>query len=405
MRFASRPYSRRPWYALAGPLSVVLAAAAVPLASAQRPFASHEFFYVGGKYVGPPGKEVMSGQMYVEAIRPQHVTQKVPMVFFHGGSETATNWMGTPDGRPGWADYFLEQGYVVYLVDQPARGRSAWHASTDGPIGMRLSASDAERMIAIEKYGNWPQAKKHTQWPSPVVRMGDPVFDEMFAGFVESLNDTIEIQTLNQAAGSALLDKIGPAILVTHSQSGPFGWLLADSRPHQVKGIVAVEPSGPPFQNAVVNEKKARAWGLTDIPLTYSPPIKSPDELAKVREVHPDGPDLTTCWEQSAPPRQLVNLRGIPVLIVTSEASNHAVYDHCTSKYLSQAGVANTFLRLPDHGIHGNGHHMMLEKNNLQIAALIQKWLSTNIGRESTRGRKKEVQNNARLVQNSASQR
>ena len=39
----------------------------------------------------------------------------------------------------------------------------------------------------------------------------------------------------------ALLDKIGPAILVTHSQSGLFGW-LAGSRSPNVKGIISYEP-------------------------------------------------------------------------------------------------------------------------------------------------------------------
>lgn len=110
----------------------------------------------------------------------------------------------------------------------------------------------------------WPQAKKHTLWPSdsPMKgRRGDPVFDAFFATQVESLASTVETQTLIQAAGTALLDKIGPAIVVTHSQSGPFGWLLADSRPRAVKGIVAVEPSGPPFHNSVVNEDANRPLG------------------------------------------------------------------------------------------------------------------------------------------------
>src|SRR5581483_7170340 len=98
--------------------------------------------------------------------------------------------------------------------------------------------------------------------------------------------------------GSALLDKIGPAILVTHSQSGSFGWLLADSRPNAVKGIVAIEPAGPPFRNAVTNEEKNRAWGLSDIPLTYEPPVKAPGELAAVHETKADGPGLAACWKQ-----------------------------------------------------------------------------------------------------------
>jgi hypothetical protein len=60
---------------------------------------------------------------------------------------------------------------------------------------------------------------------------------------------------------------------------------------------------------------------------------------------------------------------------VTSEASYHASYDHCTVRYLAQAGVKTTFIRLPDVGIHGNGHMMMLEKNSDQIADVIERWL------------------------------
>ena len=38
-------------------------------------------------------------------------------------------------------------------------------------------------------------------------------------------------------------------MLLTHSQSGPHGWDVADARPELVKAIVAVEPNGPPFYN------------------------------------------------------------------------------------------------------------------------------------------------------------
>jgi hypothetical protein len=74
-----------------------------------------------------------------------------------------------------------------------------------------------------------------------------------------------------------------------------------------------------------------------------------------------------------------VNLQGIPVLVVTAEASYHAPYDQCTSRFLAQAGVANTHLRLADQGIHGNGHMLMIEKNNLEIAALLQKWITGKV--------------------------
>jgi pimeloyl-ACP methyl ester carboxylesterase len=343
----------------------------------ETPF-TREFFYVGGKYSG----DVMAGQMYVEVLRPARVTRKYPLVFFHGAWQTATNWMGTPDGRAGWADYFLGQGYLVYLVDQPARGRSAWHASANGALQI-LSAQDVERRFtASEVGGTWPQAKKHTQWPGDGPNKGqhgDPVFDAFYATQVEGLASAAETQTLVQAAGSALLDKIGPAILVTHSQSGPFGWLLADSRPGAVKGIVAIEPNGPPFQNSVTNEDAARPWGIADIPLTYDPPARIAAELGAVRETMADRPDLATCWKQPDPPRRLVKLQGIPILMVATESSYHAFYDHCTAKYLTAAGVRNTFVRLEDQGIHGNGHMVMLEKNSLVVAAFLQKWIAANI--------------------------
>ena len=189
----------------------------------------------------------------------------------------------------------------------------------------------------------------------------------------------METQTLVQADGAALLDKIGPAILVTHSQSGAFGWLLADARPKSVKAIIAMEPNGPPFRDAVFDEDKSRAWGLTDIPITYAPPAKSPAELAIVQQSKPDAPDLVRCWSQADPPRRLVNLQGIPVLVVTAEASYHAPYDHCTARFLAQAGVVNTHMRLEAEGIHGNGHMLMIEKNNLEIAALLQKWITGHV--------------------------
>jgi len=348
----------------------------------QHALSTREYFYAGGKYTGKADKEVMAGQMYVEALRPQRVTQKYPLVLFHGAGQTATNWMGTPDGREGWADYFLEQGYVVYLVDQPARGRSPWHPGANGPLQMRPPAWVEQRFTAPEVAHLWPQARLHTQWPGSgdkKGRQGDPVFDAFYATQVEGLESPVETQKLVQAAGAALLDKIGPAVLITHSQSGAFGWLLADARPKAVKGIVAMEPNGPPFRDAVFGEDRNRAWGLTDIPITYAPPAKSATELAIVQEPKADGADLVRCWKQADPPRRLVNLRGIPVLVVTGEASYHAPYDHCTSQFLAQAGVPNTHLRLGESGIHGNGHMLMLEKNSLEIAARVQSWISGHV--------------------------
>jgi hypothetical protein len=77
--------------------------------------------------------------------------------------------------------------------------------------------------------------------------------------------------------------------------------------------------------------------------------------------------------------RRLPKLAGIPILILAAESSYHAAYDHCTAKYLEQAGVKNTYVRLEEVGIRGNGHMLMLEKNNLEIAAFIDQWVGKSV--------------------------
>mgnify|MGYP003344004697 CR=1 FL=1 len=192
---------------------------------------------------------------------------------------------------------------------------------------------------------------------------------------------------LTRDAGAALLDRIGDAILLTHSQSGPFGWGIADLRPKLVKAVLAIEPSGPSFYEAVMtgapewfkDGPMGRAWGITRMPLTFDPPASDSKDLVMVRQDKADSEGLVRCWQQEAPARQLVNLKGMPILMVTSESSYHVPYDHCTSKFLTQAGVKHQFVRLPEVGIRGNGHMVMIEKNNLEIAAFLNGWVAQNV--------------------------
>ncbi len=346
-------------------------------------FSAHGFFYVGGQYTGDAGKETMSGQMYVEVYKPKKVKKPYPLVFFHGLAQTGTNWMGTPDGRKGWLHYFIQQGYIVYIVDQPSRGRSS--DQLDGPKRRVETAPSISKLFTATAFAeqpkDWPQAKLQKNWPSNhpnAGRMGDPVFDAFYATQVSSIASGLETQKLIKVAGTALLDKIGPAVLVTHSQAGTFGWILADARPQLVKGIVALEPNGPPFRESVFVNTPNRIWGITDIPLTFDPPAKSPSELA-TEEVPSTGPGIVPGMLQKEPARQLPNLKGIPILITVGEASYHAAYDEWTSRFLTQAGVKNTYAPLAANGIHGNGHMLMIEKNSLEIAAFIEKWLAKNI--------------------------
>ena len=341
------------------------------------------YLFAGGKYSTVNGRQVMSGQLYVEFQIPARQTRPWPIVMIHGGSQSGTNFTGTPDGREGWAQFFLRRGYPVYAVDQPGRGRAAYETELYGPTAPLNLETTQRQFVAPERYNRWPQARLHTQWPGKGAP-GDPVFDQFYASQIPSMQNFTLQQSLNRDALVSLLEKIGPSILLTHSQSGAFGWPVADARPDLVKAIVAVEPNGPPFfnvENVPAPEwfrdvpPQARTWGVTAVPLTYSPAAATPSDLAIVQQDRPDGPDLVRCWLQKTPARLLPKLQKLPIVIVTAEASYHAPYDHCTVKYLEQAGVHSTWIQLGDVGIHGNGHMMMLEKNNMDIAALMFKWL------------------------------
>ena len=287
------------------------------------------------------------------------------------------NWLTKPDGEPGWLSYFINQGYECYIIDQTFRGRSPWQ-----PGNGTLAALSAERIqqyfTATAKYKLWPQAKLHTQWPGSGV-MGDEYFDAYYAATVQSLSGAEDYQqSTMQAAGAALLDKIGhPVVMIAHSQGGGLAWPIADIRPDLVHRLVLLEPSGPPFESTIIGSGPARPYGLTEVPITYDPPVKNPEtDLVKQVVTSKDGDEAScTIQADSPPPRKLRNLKKVPMLVVTAESSYHVLQDWCTIMYMRQAGVSVDHSALGDSGIHGNGHMMFLEKNSDIVAAEVQKWI------------------------------
>ena len=350
--------------------------------------AEQGYFFVGGEYsTNAQGQQIRSQQMFVQFQKPAVQKYPYPIVMWHGGGQTGTNFLATPDGREGWATYFVRQGFSVYVVDQPARGRSGFFGDVYGKTRKPNAQAMSDRFTAPKLKSQYPQAQFHTQWPGTGVS-GDPIYDQFFSSQVEDIEDVNVIEKLNLAAGVALIEKIGPSVLLTHSQSGSFGWLIANAKPELVKGIVAIEPNGPPFYEMALEKNGedfykdgpvGRVWGITRLPLKFNPPANQAQDLNLVRQAKPDAQNLVRCWVQPTPARELTQLKGKPILIVSSHASYHVPYDHCTAKFLSDAGVQNTYVRLPDIGIKGNGHMMMLEKNNLEIAKYLTTWVSEHI--------------------------
>ncbi|KAI4615272.1 hypothetical protein J4E83_006999 [Alternaria metachromatica] len=330
-----------------------------------------EFFYVGGEY---QNLSYMVNQIYVEKLTPAKPTQDYPLVFMHGTGQTGTTFLDTPDGRPGWASFFLSHGYTIYLSDQPSRGRSPWLPNT-GTMKSSSTALIEGLFTSTASHSLWPQARSHTQWPG-TGKAGDPIFDAFYASQVQYQADNLISEAENAKAYTALLDKIGgQAHIIAHSQAGAYGWRVGDLRPHLVKSIVALEPAGPPFIGRIFGSGPARPFGITELEVAYEPSAGPNATYIQTVVVPAKDVNSSECIMQDEPARQLVNLAQIPVLTVTSEASYHAVYDHCTVDYMRQAGVDVEHMNLRNEGFHGNGHMFFMEKNSLKIAEKILAWL------------------------------
>ena len=311
-------------------------------------------FWVPGERVTVAGKQYQRGPLSVTWQAPEHVTQPYPLVLVHGGAMQATEWMDTPDGRPGWAQRLVEAGYAVLLVDRPTQGRSPYHPDVAGPMGPAFSYQEGQ-----EVFFPAAAAAKHTQFPFDPQQ--DPAaLDAYIAAFGPLPASITDWQEMDADRLGRLLDRIGPAIVFTHSASGSDGWLVADRRPGLVKAIVSVEPMGPPFGETPGIGKLA--WGLTAVPVTYDPPRASAAEV------------------QAADPATLrmPALAGVPVAIVSSETSVQSTYAPQILDFLRHAGAAAELLHLPDFGILGNGHGLIYEKNSDQALQPVLRWLATH---------------------------
>ncbi|KAL1596547.1 hypothetical protein SLS60_009195 [Paraconiothyrium brasiliense] len=247
-------------------------------------------------------------------------------------------------------------------------------STPDGVLSISNVAFVQTYFTSGEKFNLWPQAHLHSQWPG-AGEPGDAIFDAFFAGEIQQQTNTTKAAANNVNALVALLDKIGDAILISHSQGGPYGWGVGDQRSEKVKGIIAIEPEGPPFEDHIIRTGPARPYGITTLPLKYDPPVTDVTTELPTRRINSTRSDRTDCVVQQDPARRLINLARFPILLYVTEASYHACYDYCTLAFMEQAGMQVDYLDLSEVDIHGNAHFSFMEKNNLQIAPLLDAWL------------------------------
>jgi pimeloyl-ACP methyl ester carboxylesterase len=279
------------------------------------------------------GRSVPGTSAYVEWFLPSQ-PKPVSVTLVHGGGGQGSEFLRTPDNRPGWVHAFLKAGYAVYVVDRPGHGRNHWNPAVLGPA---LPAPGYDtlmpRFVDVARRGTWPEAALHTQWPAQPVDGGDRFMASqgpMATRLAASQHHVEEI-------AAALFDLVGDTVLLTHSAGGPCGWALSAIGGTRVKAIIAVEPLGAP--------------GMT----------------------HPQGSfEFGLCAAPCAGPHDPYRP---PVALLTSEATWMRAMNFEAAAFLRTRSAAFTHFDLPRHGIRGNGHMMMSELNSDQIAQLMIGWL------------------------------
>jgi len=299
-------------------------------------------FHIGGRHIevtGQPVREVLftaggvpatldpNGkyqveQMYAQYFLVQNRRGKLPLLMWHGGGLSGVTYETKPDGSPGWLNYFLRQGWDTYISDAMERGRSGWTDTfADDPIFLPLG--DPWERFRVGPIGSWNDDKaKRVTYPG--VQFPTEAYEQFMN---QGVARWVTTDAAIIAAYIELVDKVGPCVLLVHSQGGAFGFNVAEARPDKVKALVAVEPSGIGTKDKVA--------ALKNIPITviYGDNAKDHPRWGEIRR-------------------------------------NVSAY----ADAIRRAGGSVDLIDLPDLGISGNTHMIMMDRNSDQVSGVIQNW-------------------------------
>jgi hypothetical protein len=325
-------------------------------------------FFVGGtsrrvaaKYAarGAAGDSVID-QMYVQYMLPFRRNTQWPIVFVHGCCLSSKTWETTPDGRMGWFEYFVRQGFDTYQADQVGRARSGFDALQYEKVRTGAAAPATNPDILIEtdraawldfRWGDYETKTPYAdeRFPMSTVGVGANASMTFYGQVIPDMNGTLDTAPAHcwkngscspadpnalfntPQAMATLAEELQGAILVGHSESSRMP-TMATLRPgaHGIKAIIQLE---------------------------------------------------TGCFANLTPANIEV-LKAIPILILVADHQNSPqppASCELMMRQITQAGGSMTFISLPDIGIKGNSHMMMQDNNNLEIADVIIEWIEKHV--------------------------
>ncbi len=264
-------------------------------------------------------------QMYVQYSILENARVDYPILMWHGGGLTGVTWETTPDGREGWDTLFMRYGYNVFVSDAVERGRASW---------AKFPEINPTSPIFHTYEARWLNLKMGETYPIPYEGQRFPVeyYDQLM---MESVPRWLTSDEWTTEAYSKyiekLMKKLDGVIIMAHSQGGPFAFEMARRYPEFVKALIMVEPAGYPGDES--------AEIIKNIPQLYVY-----GDFMHEKVVH--------SWVQNI-------LKDQPRWI----------------NALKTAGADYTWYNLPEMGIKGNSHMLMMDNNNAEIAGMIYDWL------------------------------
>jgi hypothetical protein len=345
----------------------------------------------------PPGQptpprtpqQITIGQMYVQfQIPARRSAPNWPVIMVHGSTHTGAALESTPDGREGWYPYFVRHGVSTYVVDQSGRGRSGFDQSVLNEAEALLAAGNRDAAAAAlptlqritdnGAYQAWfghllpagstiatgrlvphgsredPQGQGTAEEPHVAPLFPLAAVDEYYKQLVPNAEATLpgsicktcmpqELSPANTWTPenlATLVERLGGAIVATHSQSGIMGHHMArilKERGHLglVKGLITIEGGCSLAQSGLTAED------FDAIPYLA---LKG---------------DYTATSAQCQESVDAINAR----------------------RAQGQGTAAAEYMKLDERGMLGVTHMMMLDSNNLEIADLMLEWVGKNVPR------------------------
>jgi hypothetical protein len=369
-----------------------------------------------------PPSQITIGQMYVQFQIPARKKRVPPVIMVHGSTHSGAALESTPDGREGWAPYFVREGVSTYVVDQAGRGRSGFDQSVIHEAAALIRSGQEEKGLAmLPVFGRITDNGAWTAWFGHLMPAGSTILNGTLIRHGDSGDPAGDDATHSNDYRPAFpIAAIDPAIAAR-------------------KGAIGGVPAGPNQDYALEYYKQLLPNAEVTLPgstcatcePTAIPPANTWTPLALADLVEKLGGAIVATHSQSGIMghhmvrilkergkldllKALITIEGscsLPNSGLKAEDFDNIPYLSIKGDYTASSAVCQTTVdainarraagqgtaraeyikldELPNPVFKGTTHMMMLDSNNLEIADLMIKWVDQNVPPKPSNGRSK----------------